>query len=200
MKKNCWVFLTPFQKNFLDFFSSKKLIWVLKRTLLTSWIRFSILKIHYRLLCIRKSELMKHIYRLLRMFLIRVLNDLQWIFLYRKTYSACQESSFKYPYWHFQRKKINFFFQLITLNLLKNSIVKLKSTKMTFGCVFDYFQHKSPILGTLSTFKKFSCAPLNLSRQGASFKYPYDYIWSDKIFNRKSDKIGRNSKILSESF
>ena len=78
--------------------------------------------------------------------------------------------------------------------------MKLKAAKNDHLMFFDYFKHKSPILGTLSTFKKFSCAPLNSFRQGASVKYPYDYIWSDNFFDRKSGKIGRNSKILSKSF
>ena len=37
---------------------------------------------------------------------------------------------------------------------------------------------------------KISYVPLNLSHQDASFKYPYDYVWSD-IFYQKSGKIGR---------
>ena len=38
----------------------------------------------------------------------------------------------------------------------------------------------------LSTFKKFSGAPLNLSNQDPSFKYQYDYILSDKFVYKRS--------------
>ena len=64
---------------------------------------------------------------------------------------------------------------------------------MSFWCFFGLFFAKSLILGTLTTFKKFSCAPLNLFNQDASFKYSYVYIWSDSFFDQKSG-IGRDSK------
>ena len=47
-KKNFDFFWPPSEKNFDNFFSSKISLWVLKRTVLTSWIRFSIPKIHCR--------------------------------------------------------------------------------------------------------------------------------------------------------
>ena len=44
----------------------------------------------------------------------------------------------------------------------------------------------------LNDLQKISYATLNLSHQDTSFKYPYGYILSDKFFDSKSDKIGRN--------
>ena len=61
--------------------------------------------------------------------------------------------------------------------------------------VFLNILAKCLILDIPSTFRKFSCAPLNLSHQEPSFKYPYDYIWSD-IFYQKSSQ---NSKVLSSA-
>ena len=48
-------------------------------------------------------------------------------------------------------------------------------------------------------YLKLSHTPMNLSRQDASFKYPYDYILDHNFFEQKSGRFGRNSKILSSS-
>ena len=62
------------------------------------------------------------------------------------------------------------------------------------------FRQFCPILRTPLTIKKISCVPLTLSRQEASFNYPNSYIWRDDVFEQKSGKIGRNSKMLLSSF
>ena len=66
--------------------------------------------------------------------------------------------------------------------------------------VLTNFSKKVPFWGPHIGSKYFSYLPLNLSRQDASFKHPYDHILSDDFLTKKSEKIGRNSKILSESF
>ena len=40
--------LDPFQSKYFVFFSSKISIWVLRRTVLTSWLSFSLIKTHWR--------------------------------------------------------------------------------------------------------------------------------------------------------
>ena len=66
--------------------------------------------------------------------------------------------------------------------------------------VLSDFSEKVPFWGPYIGSKYFSYLPLNLSRQGASFKHPFDHILSDDFLTKKSGKIGRNSKILSELF
>ena len=63
------------------------------------------------------------------------------------------------------------------------------------GGVLTIFCRKVPFWGPYWPLNYFSCAPLNLSRQDASFKYTYDYILNHNFFDQKSGKIGRNSKI-----
>ena len=57
------------------------------------------------------------------------------------------------------------------------------------------FCRKVSFWGPYWPLNYFSRAPLNLSRQDASFKYTYDYILNHNFFDQKSGKIGRNSKI-----
>ena len=63
------------------------------------------------------------------------------------------------------------------------------------GGVLTNFCRKVPFWGPYWPLNYFSCAPLNLSPQDASFKYTYDYILDHNFFDQKSGKIGRNSKI-----
>ena len=58
--------------------------------------------------------------------------------------------------------------------------------------VLTNFSEKVPFWGPYIGSKYFSYLPLNLSRQGASFKHPYDHILSDDFLTKKSGKIGRN--------
>ena len=80
--------------------------------------------------------------------------------------------------------------------MLENPFLRLEWTQNDFRWCFDHL--KKSHFGDAFELQK--STPLNLSHQGASFKYPYDYIGSDKFFDRKNGKIGRNSKFLSESF
>ena len=53
------------------------------------------------------------------------------------------------------------------------------------GCFLTNLCKSVPFLGPYLSLKKYSYAPLNLSRQGASFKQPYDYVLSDDFFDQK---------------
>ena len=81
LKKN---FFRPHSKK-LAIFVSKISIWVLKRTVLTSWIPFSILKIYLRSFStlIRNIRNKRFIYITL-VYFFRSQNDLQWIFSMKK--------------------------------------------------------------------------------------------------------------------
>ena len=123
-----------------------------------------------------------------------------------KKFSACQDGLFKNPYWYFRSKKnLKLFLEwsqkkvfFISIDNVKKCwkiIYDIKTDKNDLLMSFCWlFSAKSPILGTLSTFEKISCASLNLYHQDVSFKYPYDYILSDKFFDQKRGKIGRNLK------
>ena len=51
--------------------------------------------------------------------------------------------------------------------------------------VLTNFSEKVPFWGPYIGSKYFSYLPLNLSRQGASFKHPYDHILSDDFLTKK---------------
>ena len=51
--------------------------------------------------------------------------------------------------------------------------------KCLFRGVLTNFCKNVPFWGPYLCLKHFSYQPLNLSRQGASFKHPYDYFSSD---------------------
>ena len=101
------IFFTRYPKqNFENFFSSKISLWVLKRIVLTRWKRFLIFEIHQRSFRTR----IRHDNQLnIRFFNNGAYSDMERSlanFRYQKTFAACQEDSFKYPQWHFWRKKI----------------------------------------------------------------------------------------------
>ena len=89
---------TDFKKNW--FFSSKISIWVLKRNILTGWIRFLIIKILQRSFHIWKRYIME-IYILLIKNIPYLSTDRSPKNFIIKTSSLCQDDSFKYPYWYF---------------------------------------------------------------------------------------------------
>ena len=97
-------------------------------------------------------------------------------------------------------QKSQFFFSIDNVKCAEKFINDIKiDEKSSFDGFLTIFSIKVPFWGPYRPSKKFSCAPLNLSHQDASFKYPYDNIWSDNFFDQKSGKIDRNSKILSKS-
>ena len=51
--------------------------------------------------------------------------------------------------------------------------------------VLANFSKNVRFLGPHLSSKHFSYLPLNFSRQGASFKYPYDYFMSDDFLIKK---------------
>ena len=55
------------------------------------------------------------------------------------------------------------------------------------------------IFGPFLSLKHFSDISLNLSRQGASFKYLYDYILRYDFFTKRMGIIGRNLKFSPPS-
>ena len=77
-----------------------------------------------------------------------------------------------------------------------NDIFEKNSRKCLIWGVLTYFGTNVPFWGPYLSSKHFSYPPLNLSRQGAFFKHPYDYFLSDDFMTKKSGKIGRNSKIF----
>ena len=56
------------------------------------------------------------------------------------------------------------------------------------------FSKKVPCWGSYIGSKYFSYLPLNLSRQGASFKHPYDHILSDDFLTKKVGKLVETQK------
>ena len=58
--------------------------------------------------------------------------------------------------------------------------------------------------GPYSSLKHFTYRPLNLSRQGTSFKHPYDYFLSDDFLTKKVAKLVETQKFrqnrLNHSF
>ena len=98
LKKKIFDFFYPLpQKKFWIFFSSKISLWVLKRIVLTRLKRFLIFKIHQRSFRTRIGNIINKRYK--------KLNDVPYSgterslmnFKYQKTFSACQDDSFKYP-------------------------------------------------------------------------------------------------------
>ena len=73
------------------------------------------------------------------------------------------------------------------INLSKNA---------SLGGVLEIFVEESPFG---DRWNHFYHAQLNLSRQDALFKYPYDNVLDHNFLDKKSGKIGRNSKNLSPS-
>ena len=147
-KKKMLIFLPATPKKFENFCSSKISLWVLKRIVLTHWKRFLIFKIH-------QTSFRTRIRHVIQFFILFVNNvpyphteRSQMNFIYQKTFSTCQEDSFKYPYWYFWRDKI---FVIMMWNQLKNSFMTFIWKKCLI--VFANFNKRS-FLGTLLMFKK----------------------------------------------
>ena len=154
---------------------------------------------------------MNYINRFLKMFLIGELNDLQWSFSIEKRIQLVktvrlsthtdifEEKNFSKIFFERGSKKVKIFFSINYVKFAEKFNYEIKiDKKWCFDGFLTIFSIKVPFWGPYRPSKKFSYAPLNLSHQDASFKYPYDYIWSDK-FLIKNGKIGRNPKMLSKS-
>ena len=88
-------------------------------------------------------------------------------------------------------------FFLINVKLPENLIFDTQLVeKCTISGVLANFRKRVSFWGPYLSSKHFSYRSLNFSRQGASFKYPYDYFLSGDFFNQKRGKIGQNSNIL----
>ena len=130
-------------------------------------------------------------------------------FLYQKTFSARQDDSFKYPYRYFEEKKFQNFF--LGWGVKKSKIFfQFYDVKSTEIFIFDIqivakclvrgvltnFIKKSPILGTLHTFKTFFIPTTEFVASRRFFWAPIWLFSEWWFFDQKSGKIGRNSKIF----
>ena len=91
----------------------------------------------------------------------------------------------------------------IQFNDVKSTEIFISDIQIVAKClvrgVLTNFIKKVPFWGPYIPSKHFSYLPMNLSRQGASFKHPYDNILSDDFLTKQRGNIGRNSKILLKS-
>ena len=161
-----WIFqqISHYKLKYI-YFSSKILIWVLKWIVLTSSIRFTIIKIIQKSFTTRKMYIIE-IYILLIenvLYLSTVRSPKN--FYYRNTYSARQDGSFKYLYWYLWREEFNFKegqlnFQFIMWNLLTSSFLRLEWTRNVFGGVLTIFNKKVSFWVPYA-LKKIPCTLLN---------------------------------------
>ena len=136
------------------------------------------------------------------MFPIRVRNDLWWISNIKKRFKRVKTIRLSTHNDIFEEKKIqnSIFFSIYDEKSAENFILGIHLVeKCLIRGVLTDFRKNVPFWGPYLSWKHFSYPSLNLSRQGASFKHPYDYFLSDDFLTKKSGKIGRNSKILSKS-
>ena len=144
--------------------------------------------------------------------LIRVRNDLWWIFNIEKRFQLVKTTRLSTHIDIFEEKKISIFFlgwgvkkskKFFQFYDVKSTEIFIFDIQIVAKClvrgVLTNFIKKVPFWGPYIPSKHFLYPPLNLSRQGASFEHPYDYFLSDDFLTKKSGKIGRNSKILSKS-
>ena len=146
------------------------------------------------------------------MFLIQVRNDLWWIFNIKKRSQLVKTIRLSTHIDIFDEKKFSKFFlgmggQKVKIFFWFSDVIFPEKLirdnefveKNLNGGVLTNFCRKVRFWGPYWPLNYFSRAPLNLSRQDASFKYTYDYIFDHNFFDQKSGKIGRNSKISPPS-
>ena len=102
-------------------------------------------------------------------------------------------------------KKKSIFFSIYDEKSAENFILGIYSVeKCLIRGVLTNFCKNVPFWGPYLSWKHFSYPPLNLSRQGASFKHPYDYFLSDDFLTKKVAKLVETQKFcqnrLNHSF
>ena len=120
--------------------------------------------------------------------LIRVRNDLWWISNIKKRFKRVKTIRLSTHNDIFEEKKIQIFFGVVgKKNQFFFSIYDEKSAenfilgiylveKCLIRGVLTNFCRNIPFWGHYLSWKHFSYPALNLSRQGAYFKHPYDYF------------------------
>ena len=75
----------------------------------------------------------------------------------------------------------------------ENLFCDIQIVEKCFICgVLQNLSEKFPLLGPKFSSKNFSYIPMNLTRRGASFKYPYKYIFNN-------DFLAKNKSFLKAS-